>query len=116
MPRTTVGQLTYLYFLLNEVADGEADVAVSDARDAMADGETTRLVAQFVAPADIEKLDRPAIDAAFQEYYVPDETRVNVRQSGILYLMANIVEIIQVGHWEDDLGESVEVSTLSLDQ
>lgn len=114
MENVSLGELTYLYFLVNREIDRGKSAEISEVRDAIANERTIDFVRQYVDPAELERLPEDELDVAFRKYYVPDETDLAVENNGLLYLTANIVETIQIGNWTNDHGERVDASLLTL--
>lgn len=118
MSDITVTNLTYLYFLINREADRGKSPDINDVQDAMASQKTMEFLQDYVEPSgnlELDSLDKDELNAMFERYYVPDPNDLSVENNGLLYLAANIVEIVQNGDWKDDQGQNLEMQNVKLD-
>ncbi|PSP78953.1 hypothetical protein BRC81_05615 [Halobacteriales archaeon QS_1_68_20] len=114
MSEIKIGDIAYLYFLINQEVDRGSSPDVSEVRDAFAAEETMELLKQYIDPSRFEPIDEEGFDAMFKRYYIPDETDLLVEDNGFLYLSANLMDIIQSGEWNDIRGEPIDTSSLTL--
>lgn len=120
MANPTIGQLLTIYDIANTAANFGESVPLKEAKDAMADSQTTDLIRKY------DELDRlelytdeilAKMNDVIAHKHVYDEDGLGVQNNGLRIIAKNVLHIIQHEQFKDpETGNRIEPSSLEVIQ
>lgn len=119
-----LGSLTHLFFMVNRAIDCGKTASISEVNNAFHDGEVMEFLDQYdeidlslFNHDDSDVHDWDGMNSMFQKYVIDGAYELSVENNGLVYINAQIIEIIQNGTWNDpNTGKEVCTTDLEIEE
>ena len=115
--------VTFLYFHVTEAVDNGKDATVDEAHDALMAGRAMEFLDQYDEIKlgwyrdDDSEADWDEMNAMFERYVVADPRDLGVDNNGLLFVLAQIVELIQKDWWtHPDVSGNIDLSQAEIER